>query len=142
MFTFMSVDEIGTLAALEGADIRRAKQVLAYETTRITHGKRAADEAQAATQAAFGSGGDLDGIPTTSVDLERLAKGIPLTALMAETDLVRSRGEARRLIQQGGAYVNDARIKDVNHVVGEVDLTAEGILIRAGKKRYHRLVVG
>jgi tyrosyl-tRNA synthetase len=142
MFTFMSVDEIGKLATLEGADIRRAKQVLAYETTRITHGKQAANEAQTAAQAAFGSGGDLDGIPTTSVALGHLAEGIPLTALMAETELVRSRGEARRLIQQGGAYVNDARIKDVNHVVGETDLTAEGILIRAGKKRYHRLVVG
>jgi tyrosyl-tRNA synthetase len=142
MFTFMPVEEIEKLAALEGADIRRAKQVLAYETTRITHGKQAADEAQAAAQAAFGSGGDLDGIPTTSVAMGRLAEGIPLTTLMTETELVRSRGEARRLIQQGGAYVNDTRIEDVNHVVGEADLTAEGILMRAGKKRYHRLVVG
>jgi tyrosyl-tRNA synthetase len=142
MFTFMPVDEIGQLAALEGADIRQAKQVLAYETTRITHGTQAADEAQAAAQAAFGGGGDLDGIPTTALAPERLAEGIPLAALMAETELVRSRGEARRLIQQGGAYVNDARIEDLNHVVDEADLTAEGILIRAGKKRYHRLVVG
>ena len=142
MFTFLPLDEIDKLAALEGADIRRAKQVLAYEATRITHGKQAADEAQAAAQAAFGSGGDLDGIPTTPVARERLAEGIALTALMVETELVRSRGEARRLIQQGGAYVNDGRIEDVNHVIDEADLTAEGILIRAGKKRYHRLVVG
>jgi tyrosyl-tRNA synthetase len=142
MFTFLSLAQIAELAAFEGADIRQAKQVLAYEATRITHGKEAADEAQAATQAAFGGGGDLDGIPTTPVTRERLAEGIPLTALMAETGLVRSRGEARRLIQQGGAYVNDARIGDVNYVIGETDLTAEGILLRAGKKRYHRLVVG
>jgi tyrosyl-tRNA synthetase len=141
MFTLLPLDEIAKLAALEGADIRQAKQVLAYEATRITHGQQAAVEAQDAAQAAFGGSGDLDGVPTTPVARERLTEGIPLAALMAETELVRSRGEARRLIQQGGAYVNDARIEDVNHVVGEADLTAEGILLRAGKKRYHRLVV-
>jgi tyrosyl-tRNA synthetase len=141
MFTFLPMGEIEHLAALEGADIRRAKQILAYETTRITHGKEAADEAQAAAQAAFGSGGDLDGIPTTPVRRSQLAEGILLTSLMAETELVRSRGAARRLIQQGGAYVNDERIEDINYAVSETDLTAEGILLRAGKKRYHRLLV-
>jgi tyrosyl-tRNA synthetase len=142
MFTFLSLAQIEELAALEGADIRQAKQVLAYEATRITHGPGAAEEAQAAAQAAFGSGGDLDGIPTTPVARERLAAGIPLTELMAEVELVRSRGEARRLIQQGGAYINDERAEDVDAIVGEADLAPEGILIRAGKKRYHRLVVG
>jgi tyrosyl-tRNA synthetase len=141
MFTFLPMDEIARLAALEGADIRRAKRVLAYETTRITHGKQAADEAQTAAQAAFGNGGDLDAIPSTLVTRERLATGIPLTELMATTELVRSRGEARRLIQQGGAYVNDERIEDVHYTVREADLGSEGILLRAGKKRYHRLVV-
>lgn len=142
MFTFLSMAEIDELAALEGADLRQAKQILAYEATRITHGQEAADEAQAAAEAAFGSGGDLEGIPTTPVDGERLAAGIPLAELMAEVELVRSRGEARRLIQQGGAYVNDERIEHVDAVVSEADLTPEGILLRAGKKRYHRLVVG
>jgi tyrosyl-tRNA synthetase len=146
MFTFLSMDEVAKLAALEGADLRRAKQVLAYEATRITHGKQAADEAQAAAQAAFGEAtkggpGDMEGIPTTPADGERLAAGIPLAELMAEVKLVRSRGEARRLIQQGGAYVNDERIEHVDAVVSETDLTSEGILLRAGKKRYHRLVI-
>jgi tyrosyl-tRNA synthetase len=140
MFTFLSLDRVRELSVLEGADIRRAKQVLAYEATRITHGQEAAEEAQAAAQAAFGGGEDLEGIPATPVAPERLAAGIPLATVLAETELVRSRGEARRLIQQGGAYVNDRRIEDVNHVVGEADLTSEGILLRAGKKRYHRLV--
>jgi tyrosyl-tRNA synthetase len=141
MFTFLPLDRVKELAALEGADIRRAKQVLAYETTRITHGQEAAEGAQAAAEAAFGSGEDLEGIPATPVASERLAEGIPLATVLTEIELVRSRGEARRLIQQGGAYVNDRRIEDVNHVVGEADLTSEGILLRAGKKRYHRLVV-
>jgi tyrosyl-tRNA synthetase len=142
LFTFLPLDEIERLAALPGAEIRQAKQVLAYETTRITHGEAAAKEAQAAARAAFGSGGDLDGMPTTSITRAQLAEGMQLTAVMAETGLTRSRGDARRMIQQGGAYVNDQRISDVNHVLGEGDLTAEGILLRAGKKRFHRLVVG
>ena len=70
-----------------------------------------------------------------------MAEGIQLTAIMAETGLTRSRGDARRMVQQGGAYVNDQRISDVNHVLGEADLTPAGILLRAGKKRFHRLVL-
>jgi tyrosyl-tRNA synthetase len=141
MFTFLPADEIRRLAALQGADIRRAKQVLAYEATRITHGPEAADEAQAAAQAAFGSGGDVEAIPTTTIQATRLAEGINLPELMADVGLARSRGEARRAIQQGGAYVNDERVADVNYVVGESDLTSEGILLRVGKKRYHRVTV-
>jgi tyrosyl-tRNA synthetase len=140
MFTFLPSDEIDRLAALEGKEIRQAKQVLAYYATSITHGESAAQEAKKAAQAAFGSGGALEGIPTTQISIERLEKGVPLAALMVEAGLTRSRGEARRLIQQGGGYVNDQRISDVNYVIGEADRTPAGILIRAGKKRYHRLV--
>jgi tyrosyl-tRNA synthetase len=141
MFTFLPLDEIARLAGLQGEEIRQAKQILAYEATRITHGERAAQEAKAASQAAFGSGGDLEGMPTTTIAAERLAEGIPLTTIMAETALTRSRGEARRMIQQGGAYVNDRRVTDVDYVLSEGDRTPEGILLRAGKKRHHRLVV-
>ena len=147
LFTFLPLDEIARLAALEGADIRAAKQALAFHATEITHGTQAAQDAQAAAQAAFGvaaagsGGAALDGMPSTTVARERLVEGVPLTTLMAETQLVPSRGQARRLIQQGGAYVNDQRISDVNAFVGEADLTPEGILLRAGKKRYHRLLV-
>ena len=141
MFTFVPLDEIGRLAALEGAEIRQAKQTLAYEATRITHGKEAAQEAQTAAQAVFGSGGDVDAVPTTGVAADRLKEGIALTTIMAEVGLSRSRGDARRMVQQGGAYVNGERISDVNYRVSEADLTAEGILLRAGKKRHHRLAV-
>jgi tyrosyl-tRNA synthetase len=141
LFTFLPLAEIERLAALEGADIRTAKRTLAFEATEITHGTQAAQDAQAAAQAAFGDAGDLDGMPSTTLTRQRLAQGIPLTTLMAETALAPSRGQARRLIQQGGAYVNDQRISDVDAVVGEADLTPGGILLRAGKKRYHRLLV-
>ena len=141
LFTFLPLDETARLAALQGAEIRTAKEVLAYEATAITHGQKAAQEARAAAEAAFGAGGDMEGIPTTTIPAGRLAEGIPLPEIMAEVGLTRSRGEARRLIQQGGAYINDQRVSDANHIVGQADGTAEGILLRAGKKRYHRLVI-
>jgi tyrosyl-tRNA synthetase len=142
LFTFLPLDEIERLARLSGADIRQAKRVLAYEATKITHGEAAAREAESAAEAVFGDVGDLEGIPTTEKPAAELSEGIPLTTLMADVGLTRSRGEARRMIEQGGAYVNDERVSDVNYVVGQADLTAQGILLRAGKKRYHRLVVG
>jgi tyrosyl-tRNA synthetase len=144
LFTFLPLSEIKDLAALEGADLRTAKQILAFHATQITHGTQAAQEAQAAAQAAFGAAASddaLEAMPSTSLARERLAEGIPLTTLMAETELTSSRGQARRLIQQGGAYLNDQRVSDVNAVVGEADLTPDGILLRAGKKRYHRVLV-
>ncbi len=140
-FTTLSLDEIGRLEALEGAELRQAKRVLAYEATRITHGEEAAQEAAAAAQAAFGTGGDLEAMPTTTLPASALAAGIPLPNLLAEVALTRSRGEARRVIEQGGAYVNDERVSEVDYMVGEDDLTADGILLRVGKKRFHRVVV-
>lgn len=141
MFTFLPLDEIARLAALPGAEIRQAKRVLAYEATRITHGEAAAQEAESAAKAAFGGRGDLDAVPATGVPAQNLAEGIALTAMMADVGLASSRGAARRLIQQGGAYVNEQRIQDVNYVVGQADLTPDGIMLRAGKKKVHRLVV-
>jgi tyrosyl-tRNA synthetase len=140
-FTFLPLDEIARLEALEGAELREAKRVLAYEATAITHGEGAAQDAAAAAQAAFGTGGDLEAMPTTTVSPSELAAGIPLPNLLAEVELTRSRGEARRLIEQGGAYVNDERVADVDYVVGKADLTEDGILLRVGKKRFHRVVV-
>lgn len=144
IFTFLPKDEIQRLGALEGSEIRQAKQVLAYEATRITHGEQAALEAKAAAESVFGSsaaGGDLDAIPTTALSADQLASGINPVDLFAEVGLTRSKSEARRLLQQGGMYVNDQRIDSLEHTLGTVDLTPEGILLRAGKKKYHRVVV-
>ncbi len=142
MFTFLPLDEVNRLAALAGADIRQAKHVLAYEATRITHGEDAAQEAASAAKAAFGGGGDIEAMPTTTIAAAQLREGIALAALLADVGLTQSRGAARRLIQQGGAYVNEQRVQDVNRVIEAADLTPEGIMLRAGKKKYHRLVVG
>jgi tyrosyl-tRNA synthetase len=140
LFTFVPLDEIERLASLEGAEIRSAKRVLAYEATRITHGREAADEAQMASEALFGRGDELEGVPTTEVTARQLEEGISLPVILADVGLTRSRGEARRLIEQGGVYVNDARVADVDYVIDRGDLTTEGVLLRVGKKRYHRLL--
>lgn len=144
IFTFLPKDEIQRLGSLEGSEIRHAKQVLAFEATRITHGEEAAQEAKAAAKAAFGAsavGGDLDAMPSTALSADQLASGINPVDLFAAVGLTRSKSEARRLLQQGGMYVNDQRIESLEHTVGPVDLTPEGILLRAGKKKYHRVVV-
>jgi tyrosyl-tRNA synthetase len=141
MFTFLPLDEIARLSALQGAEIRQAKRVLAYEATKITHGEAAAKEAESAALAAFGGQGELDAVPTTGVSPQTLDKGIALTAIMADVGLTQSRGAARRLIQQGGAYVNEQRIRDVNYMIGQADLAPDGIMLRAGKKKIHRIVV-
>jgi tyrosyl-tRNA synthetase len=141
IFTFLPMDEIKRLAALEGAELREAKRTLAYEATLIAHGEAEAQAAEKAAQAAFDQGGDLEAMPTTTVSLARLEAGLGVLEIFAETSLTQSRGEARRMLQQGGVYVNDQRVEQVEAVLTPADLTVEGILLRAGKKKYHRLVV-
>lgn len=145
LFTFLPIEDIKKLESLEGSDIRKAKQVLAYEATSITHGKQAAEEARKAASTVFGSGGeegkkDLEAMPTTIISHERLAAGISSIELFCEVGLTSSRGEAKRLIKQGGLYVNKKRIENLDRLLNEDDLTSSGILLRAGKKKYHRLV--
>lgn len=144
LFTFLSMEQIKEIASFEGSDIRKAKQILAFEATKITHGEKAAQEAEAAALAAFSptTGGGLDALPTTAIKQKRLAAGVSPLDLFVETGLSASRGEAKRLIKQGGMYVNDERIESFESMLTEKDLTPSGILLRAGKKKYHRIVVG
>ena len=141
LFTLLPMEEIRRLGALQGSDVRQAKRALAFEATRLSHGKDAAKQAQAASAAAFGAGGDLDAMPTTVISAERLAAGISPAELFAEVGLTRSRGEARRLFKQGGMYVNDERVESLEQTLTEADLSPDGMLLRAGKKKYHRLLV-
>jgi tyrosyl-tRNA synthetase len=146
LFTFLPMEEIAQLESLEGSDIRKAKQILAYETTRITHGEIEAQEAQTASAAAFGTvqdkiKQDMAAMPTTVISRSRLAKGFSPMEIFTDVGLTSSRGEARRMIQQGGLYVNDKRVENLEDVLDENSLTPDGILLRAGKKKYHRLVV-
>ena len=143
LFTFLPMEEIKEIASLPGSEIRKAKQILAFEATKITHGEKAAEEAKAAAAAAFSpsAGGDLDALPTTAINRERLAAGVSPLDLFVETGLSASRGEAKRLIKQGGMYVNDERIDSLDLLLTKKNLTPNGILLRAGKKKYHRIIV-
>lgn len=140
IFTFLPMSEIRRLSALEGAELREAKKVLAFEATKIVHGEAEALAAQKAAAAAFSGGGDLSAMPTTTIDRERLAAGIGVLEIFAEVGLTKSRGEARRMVQQGGIYVNGQRVNAVDATISTADITPDGILLRAGKKRYHRLI--
>jgi tyrosyl-tRNA synthetase len=144
LYTLLPLDEIRRLEALEGSELRLAKRTLAFEATRVTHGDKAAEEAAATAAAAFGEGGggrNLDAMPATPIPRARLKAGISPQELFTETGLTASRGEAKRMIQQGGLYVNDRRVEGLERSIGEDDLTPDGILLRAGKKKYHRVVV-
>ena len=141
LFTFLPMDEIACLSALQGADLREAKQVLAYEATKITHGLEEAERAQAAAHAAFNRDGDPDAIPTTALPAGRLREGVAVLEVFVEVGLAPSRREARRMMEQGGVYVNDQRIQDPEALLTESDITAEGILLRAGKKKHRRLLI-
>ena len=141
-FTFLPMGEIRRLGNLEDEAIREAKEVLAYEATKLAHGKAEANKAQAASRAAFG-GGNLDeaAMPTSTIASERLDSGIPIMELFHEVGLANSRSEARRLVQQGGAYINEKQYRAIDLVVGTDLLEENALLLRAGKKRYHRIII-
>jgi tyrosyl-tRNA synthetase len=134
------MDRVRELGRLAGADIRQAKQVLAFEATRILHGEAAARQAEDAARKLFGKGEAGDAVPTTEVEMAELTAGIPAIELFQRTGLCQSRSEVRRLIEQGGAYVNDAPLTEVDAVIAAEHLAAGQILLRAGKKRYHRII--
>jgi tyrosyl-tRNA synthetase len=141
IFTFLPMERVRELGRLEGAGTRQAKEVLAFEATRILHGEAAARQAQTTSRKLFGGGQASDAVPSTEIPLEELEAGIPAPELFGRVGLCRSKSEARRLIQQQGAYVNDLAVGSVDDLIS-TDCLAEGeILLRAGKKRYHRILV-
>jgi tyrosyl-tRNA synthetase len=140
MFTFLPMERVRELGVLRGADIRQAKEVLAFETTRILHGEAAAREARDTSRKLFGAGVITEAVPTTACAASELQAGIAAPELFERVGLSRSRSEARRLIQQGGAYINDQPVGSVDDLVTAEHLVDGSILLRAGKKRYHRIV--
>ena len=142
LYTFLPMEEVRRLGQLEGSELRKAKEVLAFEATRLTHGEEAAKEALAASHALFGGdAGSMEGVPTTQMAAGELAEGVPASQLIAQVGLASSRGEARRLIQQGGAYVNGERIETVEQMITPHNLVEGSLFLRVGKKKYHRVVV-
>lgn len=143
LFTFLPMAEIRKLASLKGADLRRAKEVLAYEATAICHGEQAAQQAQEASRGLFSGGkeGQGDSAPTFEIPRATLESGLPAYILFEMSGLCKTRGDARRLITQGGGYVNNERIGAFDQVVDTRALNGGTLLLRAGKKRYIRVLV-
>jgi tyrosyl-tRNA synthetase len=142
-FTTLPIDEIKKLEALEGQEINEAKKTLAYEATKLCHGKAAADEALVTAQKVFEQGSVGEDLPSITISESRLTGGVPIIDLFVETGLAKSKGEARRLIQGGGARRNDEQIKDIDVSANDEDLTSEGyIKLSAGKKRHALIKVG
>jgi tyrosyl-tRNA synthetase len=135
------MEEVRRLGSLEGEAIREAKAILAFEATRITHSEEEARKARKASKILFegSEGQELQSAPTTEIDGARLEEGIPAWQLFHEVGLCKSRADARRLIQQGGGYVNDRRLDAFDERIGIKDMGAKGILLRAGKKTYRRI---
>ena len=142
LYTFLPIEEIRELGSLQDQEINRAKEVLAYEITKIIHGKEEADKALDAAKAAFGGGSeDKSAIPSSEIAVSEIEKGINVLDLYAMTSLCSSKGEARRLVTQGGATVDEKKITDIDAVVDSSYVTDGEILMKAGKKRLFRLIV-
>lgn len=141
LFTFLPMNEVEGLGSRKGADLRAAKEVLAYEATKLCHGEKEAEGARDASRRLFGEGAtDIDAIPTSGIDREKLQEGVPAYILFEMSGLCKTRGEARRLISQGGGYVNNERLDAFDHRIDTLALNGGSILLRAGKKRYVRIV--
>ena len=141
IYTFVPLEELVAYEALEGAQLREAKIRLAHELTSLVHGRDEADRAAAAAAAAFGGSGDLNELPTTILPGERLS-GLPVLDLLVECGLASTKSEARRLVRQGGCYLNEERLDDEQRILQDADLREGALLLRAGKKRHHRVVRG
>jgi len=159
LFTFLPMDEVKKAGALEGAELNVAKSILAFEATRLAHGHDDAVQAFQAASSMFGAralpedilpsskiprAGQTDddsSVPQTEMPLSAIQEGLPAFKLFLETGLASSGGAARRLITQGGAYVNGHRVKTFDELINESHIKDMEILLRAGKKRYHKIKI-
>lgn len=139
--TFLSLEEIEPMEAWEGAKLNEAKELLAFEMTKLVHSEEDAKKAQEASKALFAGGADDSNMPTTEIDPAKLTDGaINVTDLLLECDLVPSRSEVRRLVQQGGLTIADKKVEDINLEIS-LDQLKEGVIIKKGKKKFHKALV-
>ena len=142
MLTFRSLDEIAEMEKWEGSQLNTAKEMLAYDLTEMVHGKEEAEKAQAAAKALFAGGADIANVPTTEMEKSAFeGDGMGLVSLIKDLGLVSSNGDGFRTIEQGGLTVNDEKIEDKKTQV-TLDMFKDGaLLIKKGKKKFHRVVL-
>ena len=141
LLTFLPMDEVRRLGALEGAEINEAKKVLAFEITKMIHGEEEATKAAEAAAALFAGGGASQNVPTFEVTAAELAEDNRITTLLASCGLCKSRGEARKMVESGAVAANEEKVTDINMAITAEMIGAEGLLLRKGKKGYCRLML-
>ena len=140
MLTFLPLEQIDEMDHWEGAQLNTAKEILAFELTKLVHGEEEAGKAQQAARALFAQGGDKSNVPATGLASDDLTDGkIALLDLMVKCGLTPSRSEARRLVQQGGVEVDGVKITDIAAALTEQQLSGEGVMLKKGKKVFHRV---
>ena len=138
MLTFLPIEQIDEMDKWEGSQLNTAKEILAYELTALVHGKEEAEKAQSAARALFSGAGNTENMPTTVI---ADAVGMGILDVMVTAGLAASKGEARRLVQQGGVSVNDAKVTDPAATLSDADFADGAAIIKKGKKVYHKITL-
>jgi len=142
MMTFVPVEEIKQYESLEGSELNKVKELLAYEVTKLVHGEEEANKCQEAARKVFAGGGVSDDMPTTTLTADDFTDGkIAVADLLVKTKLAPSKGEAKRLITGGGVMVNDKKAEAFDETV-EMSAFTEGVIIKKGKKVFHKAIIG
>ena len=141
MLTFLPMEEVRRLSALEGADINEAKKVLAFECTKIVHGEDEAQKAQEASAALFSGGSAMDEVPTYAISRDELEADSRLTTLLNTSGLCTSKSEARKMVMQGAVAIGDEKVTDIDTLISYEQIGSDGLLLRRGKKNYVRLIL-
>ena len=142
MLTFLPLEEIDKMSTWEGSQLNEAKEILAYELTKLVHGQEEAEKAKAASKALFAGSGDTEHMPTTELTNDDFGGGsIDVLTLLVKCGLAASKGEARRLVQQGGVTVNDEKVAAIETTFGCEQFTGDGMVIKKGKKVFHKAVL-
>lgn len=141
IFTFLSLEEIAEFEQLSGPDIRVAKEKLAFEVTKLVHGEDEAKKVEDASRSAFGSGGDDSALPTIEVFSSVFGREMNVIDFLMATKVLESRGEARRLVEQGGVYINDKSMDSLESVVTQDHFSDDELMLRLGKKRHYKVVI-
>ena len=142
MLTFLPLEEIDKMANWEGSQLNVAKEILAFELTKLVHGEEEAEKARDASRSLFSGAGDTEHMPTTELTNDDFGGGsIDVLTLLVKCGLAASKGEARRLVQQGGVSVNDEKVSAIETTFGCEQFTGDGLVIKKGKKVFHRAVL-
>ncbi|MDO5776483.1 MAG: tyrosine--tRNA ligase [Eubacteriales bacterium] len=141
MLTFLPLEQIKSMESWEGAELNKAKEILAHELTELVHGKEEADKAEAAAKAVF-SGASSENMPTYNLtDADMNGEDADLISVLVNTGLCSSRGDARRNVEQGGVSVADVKVTDSKAVIKKAELEADGVIIKRGKKNFVKVVL-